>query len=287
MKELFMSRIKAILDRHSRTGWVPARIASDSRKAGSRIHAIFAGGETSRSGSDEVMEAVDGTEYQNVVAIRSSTDKDRAITVLVADDHPVVREGLVTLINRQSDMRVVAEATNGGDAIEQFFAHRPRVALLDLRMSAMGGIEALSAICERDPMSCIVIISSYHNEEDVYRALRAGAKGYVVKEAPISELIECVRAVGTGGTWVPPLIGAKLAKRIGDRDLTPREVDVIRMVVRGKSNKEIGNVFNISESTVKVHMTHILEKLKVSGRTEAINVAVRRGLVRLEDSLAS
>jgi two-component system NarL family response regulator len=154
-------------------------------------------------------------------------------------------------------------------------------------MSVMDGIGVLNAICERDPMCRIIIISSYQNEEDIYGALRAGAQGYILKDAPVDELIECVRSVASGGTWVPPLVGAKLAKRIGDQDLTPREGDVLRALSSGKSNKEIGNAFNISEATVKVHMTHILEKLKVTGRTEAINVAVRRGLVRLDDSLAS
>jgi DNA-binding NarL/FixJ family response regulator len=226
-------------------------------------------------------------EHDNIVSIRPDSERAQAITVLVADDHPIVREGLVALLDRQGNMRVVAQAANGREAIEQFFAHRPNVALLDLRMSVMDGIGVLNAICERDPMCRIVIISSYQNEEDIYRALRAGAQGYILKDAPVDELIDCVRSVASGGTWVPPLVGAKLAKRIGDRDLTPREGDVLRAVSSGKSNKEIGNAFNISESTVKVHMTHILEKLKVTGRTEAINVAVRRGLVRLDDSLAS
>jgi DNA-binding NarL/FixJ family response regulator len=226
-------------------------------------------------------------EHDNIVSIPPGSEKAQAITVLVADDHPIVREGLVALLNRQTNMRVLAEAANGREAIEQFFAHRPNVVLLDLRMSVMDGIEVLNAICEQDPRCRVIIISSYQDEEDIYRALRAGAQGYVLKDAPVDELVECVRSVARGGTWVPPLVGAKLAKRIGDPDLTPREGDVLRAVSSGKSNKEIGNAFNISEATVKVHMTHILEKLKVTGRTEAINVAVRRGLVRLDDSPAS
>ena len=223
----------------------------------------------------------EGTGELNAVPI----EKTEPITVLVADDHPIVRAGLSALISQQGDMRVVAQVATGREAVEQYFAQLPRIALLDLRMSLMDGIQVLSGILERDTDCRIVIISSYHNEEEIYRAFRAGAKGYILKDAPVEEILQCVRTVSRDGTWIPPLIGAKLAKRIGDRDLTPREVDVLHAVVSGKSNKEIGAIFNISEATVKVHMTHILEKLRVTGRTEAINVAVKRGLVRLEDPL--
>lgn len=219
-------------------------------------------------------------EHQNAGPIENT----QPITVLVADDHPIVRAGLSALISQQDDMRVVAQVASGREAVEQYFAQLPRVALLDLRMSRMDGIQVLSGIAERDSVCRVVIISSYHNEEEIYRALRAGAKGYIVKDAPVEEILQCVRTVSRDGTWIPPLIGAKLAKRIGDKDLTPREADVLHGVVCGKSNKEIGTMFNISEATVKVHMTHILEKLRVTGRTEAISVAVKRGLVRLEDS---
>ena len=225
------------------------------------------------------------TGESNVVPIDLDFKKAQPITVLVADDHPIVRAGLSAIIGQQDDMRVVAQTASGREAVEQYLAHHPRIALLDLRMSVMDGIEVLNTIFERDPACRVVIISSYHNEEEIYRALRAGAKGYILKDAAVDEIVHCVRTVSGGGTWIPPLIGAKLAKRIGDRDLTPREVDVLHAVVTGKSNKEIGAVFNISEATVKVHMTHILEKLKVTGRTEAINVAVKRGLVRLEAPL--
>jgi two-component system, NarL family, response regulator len=206
----------------------------------------------------------------------------KSLTVLVADNHPVVREGLVALINRQPDMRVIAEASNGRQAVEAFFAQRPDIALLDLRMPIMDGIDAVISICEKDPRGRIAIITSYQDEEDIYRALRAGAQGYILKDALVNELVECIHAVGDGKTWIPPTVGAKLAKRIADRELTRRETQVLHAVAAGKSNKEIGSAFDISEATVKVHMTHILEKLKVTGRTEAINVAVRRGLVRMD-----
>jgi DNA-binding NarL/FixJ family response regulator len=204
------------------------------------------------------------------------------LTILVADDHPMVREGLVAVINRQSDMRVVAQAGNGREAVEKFVALRPDIALVDLRMPLMDGIEAVMSIHEHAPGARLVIVTTYQSEEDIYRALRAGAQGYVLKDAPVEDLIECIRTVGDGKTWIPPVVGAKLAKRVTDRPLTTREMEVIRALAKGKSNKEIGVALNISEGTVKVHVTHMLEKLKVTGRTEAIGAAVKRGLVTMD-----
>ncbi len=212
---------------------------------------------------------------------------NRSFTILVVDDHPVVREGLVALINRRSDMRVIAEASNGQEAVEKFLAQRPDVVLLDLRMPVMGGVETVMAICHEDPTARISMFTVCHCEEDIYRALRAGAQGYVLKEAPADELVACIRAIGEGRTWIPPDVGAKLAKRVADPELTNREREVLHAVATGKSNKEIGSAFNISEATVKVHVTHILEKLKVAGRTEAINVAAKRGLVHLGSGIAA
>lgn len=209
------------------------------------------------------------------------------LTVMVVDDHAIVREGLAALINRQSDMEVIAEAGNGRQALEKFVERRPDVALLDIRMPVMDGIAAVSAILQRDASAQLVVVTSYPGEEDVYRALRAGARGYVLKDSSVDELINCIRAVAAGETWVPSQVGAKLAKRLAYEPLTARESEVLRAVAAGKSNKEIGNGFNISEATVKVHMTHILEKLKVTGRTEAINVALRRGLVHIEGVVAA
>ena len=203
----------------------------------------------------------------------------KLLRVMVADDHPMVREGLRSAINRGPDMQIVAEAANGREAVDKYFAEKPDVALLDLRMPVMNGIETLAAICQKDPGARLVIVTTYEDEEDIYRALRAGAQGYILKNVAVSELIECIRAVAEGGTWIPPAVGAKLANRIADRELTPREMEVLQAVALGKSNKEIGVAFNISEATVKVHVTHILEKLKVTGRTEAVNAAVKRGLV--------
>ncbi|HXB22175.1 MAG TPA: response regulator transcription factor [Candidatus Solibacter sp.] len=208
------------------------------------------------------------------------------ITVLVADDHPVVRKGLVTEINDQSDMHVVAEAQNGEEAVEMFLTHHPDVCLLDLRMPVMDGLQTVISIREKEPNACLVIVTSYETREDIYRAMQAGARGYFLKESPVREVLECIRTVAAGSSWIPPAVGAKLATRLGDLELTPRELDVLHSITKGKSNKEIGAEFNIAESTVKVHVSHILEKLKVTGRTEAINVAVQRGLVRIETKKA-
>ncbi len=219
------------------------------------------------------------------VADPSSMEEERtarSLTILVADDHPMVREGLVAVINRQSDMRVVAEAVNGREAVEKFVTLRPDIALLDLRMPLMDGIEAAMSISEHSPEARLIIVTTYQSEEDIYRALRAGAQGYLLKDAPVEDLIECIHTVGDGKTWIPPAVGAKLARRVTERSLTARETEVIRALAKGKSNKEIGVALNISEGTVKVHVTHMLEKLKVTGRTEAIGAALKRGLVTME-----
>ena len=208
----------------------------------------------------------------------------KQLTVLIADDHPVVREGLTAIIQLQPDLRVIAEASNGRDAVEKFFSYRPDIALLDLRMPLMSGVEAVEAIYEKEPRARLAILTSYESEEEIYRALRAGAQGYVLKDAPAADLIACIRAMSEGRTWIPPGIGAKLAKRVKGQELTSREMEVLRTLVQGKSNKEIGTLLDIAESTVKVHVTHVLEKLKASGRTEAISVALKRGLIRMDSA---
>jgi DNA-binding NarL/FixJ family response regulator len=217
-----------------------------------------------------------------VTSPKQESTNTQVMTILVADDHPMVREGLITIISRQPDMRVVAEATNGREAVEQFMTLRPDVALVDLRMPMMGGIDVVMSIYERVPAARLVVVTTYQTEEDIYRALQAGARGYVLKDAPLEDIVECIHAVGSGKTWIPPAVGAKLAMRVTDRALTARESEVIRALAKGKSNKEIGVALNISEGTVKVHVTHMLEKLKVTGRTEAIAAAVKRGLVTID-----
>jgi DNA-binding NarL/FixJ family response regulator len=211
-----------------------------------------------------------------------SVQNSECITVLIADDHPVVRAGLLTAIKRQSDMRIVAEASNGREAVEMFVAQQPDVSLIDLRMPLMDGIEAIMSIREREPAARVIILSTHETREDVYQALQAGAQGYVLKESGLDEIIACVRAVAGGNTWIPPGVGAALAGRLREHELTARELQVLRAVATGRSNKEIGVQLNISEATVKVHVTHMLSKLKVTGRAEAISKAMKLGLVRLD-----
>jgi len=207
--------------------------------------------------------------------------------VLVADDLPIVCEGLITVINRQPDMRVVCQAGNGSEAVERFVADQPDVGVVDLRMTDSNGIGVVAAICEQVPGARLVVFAASQTEEDVYHALRAGAQGYLLKTASIEEVVQCIRAVADGKSWIPSAIAAKLAKRVTDRELTRREIEVLRTIAIGKSNKEIGSVLGISEGTVKVHVTHILEKLKAGGRTEAINFAVKRGLVHIDRPMAA
>jgi DNA-binding NarL/FixJ family response regulator len=154
-------------------------------------------------------------------------------------------------------------------------------------MPVMEGIETVRAIRQKRPEARLVVLSSYESEEDVYRAIQAGAQGYILKTASGEQLVECIHAVYGGRSWIPTEVGSKLAKRVNDPNLTQREMDVLNAVVSGKSNKEIGAKLDISEATVKVHITHILEKLNVTGRTEAINVAVKRGLVRMDGHFGS
>ena len=207
--------------------------------------------------------------------------KDPAvIRILIADDHLVVREGLSALLNRQVDMKVVAEAGDGAAAVNLFFQHNPDVALIDLRMPKMSGVQAIQAIRQRAPDARLVVLTTFDADEDIYRALRAGAKGYLLKDVFPAEMMECIRAVHRGESYLPPKVAAKLAGRMGSADLSRREMEVLRLVVDGKSNKEIGDILSITEGTVKVHVNHILDKLGVSGRTAASVAAVERGIIR-------
>lgn len=203
-------------------------------------------------------------------------------TLLIADDQPIVREGLAALINRRSDMRIVAQASNGREAVEKYLQQPPDVALLELKLPLMDGVEVAKSINAKVPAARLVVFTTCQGDEDIYRALKAGVYGYIFKNTALNELVECIRAVAQGRRWIPPAVAAQLGKRVADRGLTVRETEVLRAVTNGKSNKEIGAALDISEATVKVHVTHILEKLNVTGRTEAINVAVRRGLIHMD-----
>jgi len=202
--------------------------------------------------------------------------------VLVADDHQVVREGLVAIITREPDMTVVAEAGNGRQAVEQFFRHRPDVALMDLRMPEMDGVEAITAIREKNADARIVVLTTFDGDEDIYRGLRAGAKAYLLKDATGEELLECIRNVNRGKMCVPPTIAAKLAGRLSASELTARELEVLELMAEGRSNREIAHSLTITEGTVKAHVNNILNKMNVSGRTEAVTIAIKRGIVHLK-----
>jgi len=202
------------------------------------------------------------------------------IRILIADDHPVVREGLSALINRQPDMRVVAEAGDGREAVDQFSQHRPDVALIDLRMREMDGLHAILAICPRFPGARLVVLTTFDDNEDIYRALQGGAKGYVLKGAPREELLECIRTVARGQSHIAPAVAARLAERLNKRGLTDRELEVLGLVADGKSNQEIGSLLQIGAGTVKVHVNHILDKMGVDNRTAAGVAALERGLIR-------
>ena len=207
--------------------------------------------------------------------------RSKQIRILIADDHPVVREGLGALVRSQKDMRVVGEAANGQQAVQQFLRQRPDVLLLDLRMPEMNGIEAIHAILEKAPKAKIIVLSTYSGDEDIYRALQAGAKAYLLKDSPRAQLLESIRGVHTGQLSIPPVIGAMLAARMQAPKLTKREMDIISLVVAGKCNKEIGASLGVTEGTVKVHTAHIFKKLGATGRTNAIRIALERGIVHL------
>lgn len=206
----------------------------------------------------------------------------RRSTVLVVDDHALLRTGVANIINQESDLRVVAEAANGVEAIEAFERNRPDVTLLDLRMPVMEGVEAVRHIRQIDPQARVIVLTTYDADEDIARALHAGAKAYVLKDISADALVACIHDVLAGKTYLAPAAAAKLAERVTRIQLTPRELSTLRLMADGKANKEIATGLGISERTVKTHLGHLFEKLGVTSRTEAVKVATRRGLVRME-----
>ena len=202
--------------------------------------------------------------------------------VLLVDDHSLLRTGVANIINQEPDLRVVAEAGDGLEAIKAYERHQPDVTLLDLRMPVMEGVEVVRQIRERDPKARVIILTTYDTDDEISRALKAGAQAYVLKDISADALIACVHAVLGGKTYLAPAAAAKLAERVTHIQLTPRELSALRLMADGKANKEIAADLGISERTVKTHLGHLFEKLGVTSRTEAIKVATRRGLVRLE-----
>jgi DNA-binding NarL/FixJ family response regulator len=205
-----------------------------------------------------------------------------AASVLVVDDHTLVRTGVVNIISQEPDLQVVAEAANGLEAVHAFEKHHPDVTLLDLRMPVMEGVEAVRQIRARDPQAKVIVLTTYDTDDDISRALKAGAKAYVLKDISADDLVACIHDVLAGKTYLAPAAAARLAEGVGRVQVTPRELSTLRHMADGKSNKEIATTLGISERTVKTHLGHLFEKLGVTSRTEAVRVATRRGLVRLD-----
>ncbi|HTA43722.1 MAG TPA: response regulator transcription factor [Bryobacteraceae bacterium] len=212
----------------------------------------------------------------------ASAGLDQAcIRVLSVDQHPLLREGIAAIINHQPDMALVAQASGGLEAIRQYREHRPDVTIMDVWLPDLGGIDALTAIRAEFPAARIIMLSSLEGDMEVRRALKAGARGYLLKNMPPGELIQAVREVHAGRKRVPPEVAAQLAEHVGDDTLTTREIEVLARLCDGNRNRDIGELLCISEETVKVHMKGILQKLGARDRTEAMAIAARRGIIRL------
>ena len=203
------------------------------------------------------------------------------IRIMVIDDQAVVRQGFVALINTVPDMEVIAEGINGQQAIDLYNQHTPDVTLIDLRMPVVGGVGAITAIRNNFPDARLIVLTTYDGDEDIYRSLQAGARGYLLKDVFFEELETAIRTVHAGSRHIPAAIAMRLAERMASSDLTSREMEVLELIVRGQSNKEIGASLTISEATVKSHINNILSKLGVTDRTQAVTTALQRGLVHL------
>jgi two-component system NarL family response regulator len=203
-------------------------------------------------------------------------------SVLVVDDHALVRTGVVNIINHEPDLHVVAEAANGVEAVEAYREHHPVITMVDLRMAVMDGVEAVRQIRAMDPQAKLIVLTTYDTDEDISRALKAGANAYALKDITADALVRCIHDVLAGKTYLAPSAAAKLAEGMSRVQVTPRELSTLRLMADGRSNKEIAGELGISERTVKSHLGHLFEKLGVTSRTEAVKIATRRGLVRLD-----
>ncbi len=206
------------------------------------------------------------------------------IRVLVVEDHHVVRQGLVALLSVVDGVEVVGQAADGEAALTEYAARHPDVTLIDLRLPKVSGVEVIQRVRDRHPHARFIVLTTYDGDEDIFRALQAGARAYLLKGMTVDVLISAIRSVHAGKSCIPPLIAQRLAERMSTEQLTHREQDVLEQIVRGKSNKEIGAALDISEATVKTHINNLLGKLGVSDRTQAATAALQRGLVQLDSS---
>mgnify|MGYP004474748553 CR=1 FL=1 len=204
-----------------------------------------------------------------------------AIRVLIVDDHAIVQQGLAAMIENKPDMTVVGQAGNGQEAIDQYRQLQPDVTLMDLRMPQVSGVDATMKICAEFAHARIIILTTYDGDEDIYRGLRAGAKGYLLKDAEPDELLNAIHIVHNGQQYIPPHVGAKLVQRMKSPELTDRELEVLQLVAQGMSNLQISTTLNIAESTVKSNINHILSKLGAKDRTQATIIALKRGIASL------
>jgi len=205
----------------------------------------------------------------------------KLIRVLSVDDHPLLRDGIAALVNAEPDMKLVAEASNGKEAVEKFRLHRPDVTLMDIQMPSVNGIEAITQIQSECPDARIIVLTTYTGDVQVVRALRAGARAYILKGHVHRELLETIRNVYAGKKRIPPEIAAELAEHAADDELTTREIEVLRLIGGGHANKQIADQLSIGEATVKSHVTNILSKLGASDRTHAVTIGLKRGIIQL------
>lgn len=203
------------------------------------------------------------------------------IRLLAVDDHALLREGIAVIVGNEPGMELVAQAANGKEAITMYREHKPDITLMDLRLPDMSGIDALIAIRTENPNARVIILTTFEGDVEIRRALKAGAQAYMLKNAPPDELVDVIRHVQSGKKRLPPDVAAQLAEHLADESLTARELDVLRRLAGGNRNRDIGDMLKISEETVKVHVKHIMEKLHASDRTQAVAIAVKRGIIEL------
>jgi DNA-binding NarL/FixJ family response regulator len=227
--------------------------------------------------------AIDMPSQTTESRIRCIMSQKQPIRILIADDHPVVRAGLAAMleIDPKANITVLGQANNGCEAVELFAQLQPDIALIDLQMPQMDGVEAIAAIRKKFPTARLIVLTTYDRDEDIYRGLQAGAKAYLLKDTPREELLACIQAVHAGRSFIPPQVGARLAERMNCPELSKREREVLQLMTAGMSNLEIGEALTITEGTVKSHINNILSKLNVNDRTQAVILALKRGIVTL------